>query len=534
MQSLTVIHLSDLHLRKKTEFDTNSILGTLVTHIKRTISDQNLDSPFVAIGGDLTFSGKQAEFDLVREFLGIIEDKIKPVGVIFSPGNHDMNWKEHLETSRNSELMEDLINHPGHRTLERIEKSFSKKLDLIQLKAGMSNYYNYFLKQVGQKYDDNYLYSLLSMQVEKFKINFVSLNSAYLFSDRYPRFGYIGKTQIEKAYAEAQEKLPDDYQLFNIALFHHNFEAIAPASLEETEDLVKSRFNVILSGHVHNLRVYMDLTANLVGENRRRPIISCTRCVFDEKGDPSITPGYSIIRIDFDADTVSSTGIYESKYNRISGKWIQDPELDYPIIVPDFSKEAPKPKLLHSDREMYLAGIKIANCHARKNLIVYQKTPSLLLGAKPYDQPDKSKKFDYERDFMVCLESKIKSCVESKNTSILYLFSESEAKDVLERFPQIRKDADDNIDILKKKEEDSGHQFRFEPASFRVSGPLMMGDSGYMLWVGSRNIGKSTEIMVLTSDHSAETDEMIRDLGGKLAIKQTTAEQLKSLLGLRK
>jgi hypothetical protein len=376
------------------------------------------------------------------------------------------------------------------------------------------------------------------MQLEKFKINFVSLNSAYLFSEKYPRFGYIGETQIEKAFEEAQKNLPEGCQSFNVALFHHNFEAIAPISQEETEDLVKNRFNVILSGHVHNLKVHMDLTANLVGENRRRPIISCARCVFDEERDPSITPGYSIIRVDFDADIVSSTGIYENKYDKKSGKWTQDPNLDYPIIVPDFSKEAPKPKLLHSDREMYLAGIKIADSHARKNLIVYQKTPSLLLGAKPYDQQDKSKKLDYELKFMDCLWSKIKSCVENRNTALLYLFSESETKDVLERartqFPQIREDADGNIDTLKEKEEESDHQFRFEPASFRVSGPLMMGDSGYMLWVGSRNIGKSTEIMVLTSDHSAETDEMIRDLGGRLAVKQTTAEQLKSLLGLKK
>ena len=241
----------------------------------------------MAISGDLTYHGRPKEFELVEEFLKMTNESIAkhckivtPVSMIFCPGNHDKDRNDN--DCLNAELMQDLFNTAMLGSVQRIEEKFKEEKQRIHLKAGMSNYYN-FLEKIGQTFDKDFLYSAISLPVEKFKVNFVSMNSAYLYSKLFSYFGYVGKCQIEKAFAQAQANPPNDCKSFNIALFHHPFEAIPELSQQETANLTRSRFDIILNGHVHNMRVTVDVTACLRGENRQWPIISCSRCVIDSE-----------------------------------------------------------------------------------------------------------------------------------------------------------------------------------------------------------------------------------------------------------
>ncbi len=556
MQSLGIIHLSDIHLSKEKEGDTRVILSALLRDIKDQASQQGLVNPWVVLSGDLSQQGRPEEFDMAREFVGRIRDAVNPAGMVFCPGNHDLFWPDWRKSSANSELMENLCQKGinAEQALQRAETKFKEEGGRSILKAGMTNYHSFLQsKEINQIPDENYLYSVIPKQYEKFKVNFVAMNSAYLYAEKYYWHGYIGKPQIDEATIKAEEGLPDDCKLFNVAVFHHPFETIAPPSVVETENLVKDRFNIILNGHVHNLRVYMDLTS--VPEPwRPRPIVSCARCVYDKEEDPTVLPGYSIINVTFDNNSVASLDVFLRRYDKSRRVWEKDRNLDYPVEAL-FSK-APKPELLKRREEMYLAGIRIANTQARQRLVVFQRTPSLILGSQPY-WAGRDEKDPTEELFVSTFQSKITDCEQSKTFSVLYLYSAEDTKELLNQdlarnplrheirdpkrlesaINELRRIARENIIELKKKESNSkiGPDFRFrlEPASFHIAGPLMVSESGYMMWVGSRSLTKDlTEILVLTSKHPAGAEEMIKELESKLVTRHHTADELLSQLGL--
>lgn len=333
LQTLKIIHLSDLHLGERNKIETNVILQSLLKDLSRRLVEWKVEAPYLAISGDLTFSGRKEEFDLVSEFIARVSDKTQIAGTIFCPGNHDLNWSQH--TSGNVDLMEDLIER-GDEALQRIKKRFGNERERDQLRAGMTNYYDFIAKQ-GVAFS-SYLFSLQSIMLERFKINFVGFNSSYLFCSKHNYYGFVGESQLERGFDEANTigTLPDDFRVFNISLIHHPFQAITPVSQIETENMVKSRSDVILNGHVHNLKIYIDLTASLLGPRNTRghPIISGARCVYDEVNDPHVIPGYSIIDLGFEEDKVRHLGIYEIRFDKATQDWYVDPNnpsLDVPI-----------------------------------------------------------------------------------------------------------------------------------------------------------------------------------------------------------
>ena len=321
---LTIVHLSDLHITSSNQFETNNILRTLNEDLSNRLRDENLKDPVVCITGDLTYSGRPEEFNAVRSFCKSLSSSIGAKLILFSPGNHDLNWSDHLR--ENADLMEDLLEN-GQRGIERVEKRFDRESDRKNLEAGMCNYYS-FIRDLGQDYS-RYLYSIRSFVVEKFKINFISLNSAFLFSQKYPYYGYIGEKQINAATNEADSigDLDTTFRVFNVCLFHHPFEAIVPVSQQVTQDMIKGRSDLILTGHVHSLRAYIDITASLIGRHNTRshPMICGARCVYDEVRDPHIVPGYSIISLVFNKDEIETIGMYEISYDKNKMEWIRDP-----------------------------------------------------------------------------------------------------------------------------------------------------------------------------------------------------------------
>lgn len=321
---INIVHLSDLHLSERREHETNNIIRTLLSDIKNRVQSESMNNLYIAITGDLTYSGKKEEFEIVRDFIKTLDERLSPEKILLVPGNHDLDWGSHATSNR--DLMEDLIQR-GEEGIKRVEDRFHKTSDLKELMVGMQNYYD-FIRSIGQDFS-NFPYSLYGFNMEKFKINFIGLNSAYLFSKKYPYYGYIGLTQIDDATNLADDvgALDQDFRIFNITMFHHPFEAIIPAAQQVTETMIKSRSDLILTGHVHSLRAYVDITASLVGERNTRghPLISSARCVYDEVNDPHIVPGYAIIGIPFDYDTVKPLKIWEMIYDKSKIAWYRDP-----------------------------------------------------------------------------------------------------------------------------------------------------------------------------------------------------------------
>ena len=176
-------------------------------------------------------------------------------------------------------------------------------------------------------------YYVESTEASNLKLNFISLNSAYIFSEKYYYNGYVGRQQIESAASKVNQM---GQPAFNVTLVHHPLEAIAPPSQEETKKLLLQLSDVILNGHVHSPRVSLEYTARMIGRTKEGPppIVSCARCVFNEDDDPTVIPGYSIFGIDFEYERVTSLKVWEVQLDGGKGKWYHDERKGtYPLVV---------------------------------------------------------------------------------------------------------------------------------------------------------------------------------------------------------
>jgi len=321
-----LIHLSDFHLRTKTQPQTDHILSSLAVDLKERVESLDLPAPHVALSGDLAFGGREEEYAIVDAFVGSMTEALHAKSTTFCGGNHDVNWG--LLSPLSTELMNGLTEKSDG--LASVEARFAVDADREAMRAGMGPYYS-FLERHGVRSEPG-LYYLRSLTVANLKLNLISLNSAYLFSGKHFYHGYVGLQQLRSAENAVTGRDPS----FNITLVHHPLEAIAPASQEETKRRLFAYSDIILNGHVHSPRVSVEYTARMLGRTREGPppIISCARCVFDEENNPNIRAGYSIIGIDFEYETAASVKVWEVEFDKERNKWYYDERKQtYPMVV---------------------------------------------------------------------------------------------------------------------------------------------------------------------------------------------------------
>jgi len=139
--------------------------------------------------------------------------------------------------------------------------------------------------------------------------------------------------------------------------------------------------------------------------------------------------------------------------------------------------------------ELYELGISIIR-YAQRRLYLFQRTPSLILGARPYLAED-SKKYAYEKEFVDALETWIEDNYKLNDKEFLYLFSAEATKKEIEE-EQLSGDINHlayikyikkNAQKLKEREVESGSRFRIRTLDVPISGPLIVGDDRYAIWV---------------------------------------------------
>lgn len=322
-----LVHLSDFHLRTSTQVQTDQVLSSLATDLKARIESLDLPGPHIALSGDLAYGGREEEYAMVDNFVNGLAETLHARSLTFCGGNHDVNWS--LLAPFNADLMNEMVEKRGG--VESTETRFKDDADREALRAGMGPYYA-FLDRHGAKSSTDLFY-IRSLTVANLRLNLISLNSAYIFSRKYNYHGYVGLRQLSSAEKEVAGRRESS---FNITLVHHPLEAIVPASQEETKRRLFAFSDIILNGHVHSPRVSVEYTARMLGRAREGPppVISCSRCVFDEADDPTVTSGYSIIGIDFEYERVASIKVWEVEFDKQKGRWYYDEKKQtYPMVV---------------------------------------------------------------------------------------------------------------------------------------------------------------------------------------------------------
>jgi predicted MPP superfamily phosphohydrolase len=323
-----LLHLSDFHLRASTQTQTDSILDSLVKDAQERLSSLDLPDPYIALSGDLAFGGREEDYRIVDTFVGLLKERLHPRRLEYCGGNHDVNRS--LLPPISADLMNAMEeNNPG--SVRDTEKRFAVDSDRKALEQSMASYYS-FLERHGIK-SSNYLYYVNSTEVSNLKLNFISLNSAYIFSRKYNYYGYVGRQQMERAFSEVEDDISPS---FNVTLVHHPIEALVPPSQEETKRYLFTHSDIILNGHVHSPRISVEYTANVLGRTKSGPppVLSCARCIFDESDDPEASSGYSIVGVDFEYEKVSQIKIWEVQFDKSTGKYYNDEKKKtYPLVI---------------------------------------------------------------------------------------------------------------------------------------------------------------------------------------------------------
>ncbi len=160
--------------------------------------------------------------------------------------------------------------------------------------------------------------------------------------------------------------------------------------------------------------------------------------------------------------------------------------------------------------EMYELGTSIVR-YAQKRLYLFQRTPSLILGARDY-LADDGAKHTYEKEFADALDRWVNDNRKAADKEFLCLFSAKATKQEMGR-KRLREHLEyvntlkHRIEVLKGMEEESGSRFRVSIIDIPISGPLIVGDNRYALWV----LGEE-EAVAISQENEKICDILVRML----------------------
>ena len=135
-----------------------------------------LPDPHVALSGDLAYGGREEEYSIVDGFVDELREALNARKMVYCGGNHDVNWS--LLAPFDAELMNDMVEKRGG--VAGAEKRFGDDTDREALRKGMGRYCS-FLEKRGLKSTSDLFY-VDCVDVTDLRLNYISLNSAFLFS----------------------------------------------------------------------------------------------------------------------------------------------------------------------------------------------------------------------------------------------------------------------------------------------------------------------------------------------------------------
>ncbi|MCU0289475.1 MAG: metallophosphoesterase [Acidobacteria bacterium] len=94
MSEITILHLSDIHFKKKKDEDNKTFRQTVQERLIEAVTGHSAkqgNPDFVVITGDIAFSGKKKEYDEAFTFLSALKAVLpKDTEFLVVPGNHDV------------------------------------------------------------------------------------------------------------------------------------------------------------------------------------------------------------------------------------------------------------------------------------------------------------------------------------------------------------------------------------------------------------------------------------------------------------
>jgi formylglycine-generating enzyme required for sulfatase activity/calcineurin-like phosphoesterase family protein/energy-coupling factor transporter ATP-binding protein EcfA2 len=239
VSEIEILHLSDIHFKKKKDEDRKSfrkdVRAKMLAKIKEHIDNNNLDIDFVAVTGDIAFSG--TEYNEAKSFFDDLK-AILPEKTVFLPvpGNHDV---DRYYVDEFFSLQEIVRRGKTDRFLENKKKI---KND-INVKFKAYRKFSDYLNPTLYESKDHYFWV---KNFEDKDVSFLGLNSAWASESKEDQHNITpGYPQVMGAFTKSNCST-------RILLMHHPlFEWFNEADFSRYQDEILRCCGLILHGHAH-------------------------------------------------------------------------------------------------------------------------------------------------------------------------------------------------------------------------------------------------------------------------------------------
>jgi UDP-2,3-diacylglucosamine pyrophosphatase LpxH len=242
MTMLTWLHISDLHFRVSQAYNANVVLKALLRDIAERVQADGLRPEFIAVTGDIAFSGQPDEYNLARDFI----DKLLSVTgtprerLFVVPGNHDAN--RNLVTLGVKAMGAALADRDSANTLLATREDRQRVMARFR---GYAEFVNGYLPHLS--FDDEQYFYVRALEADGRRVALLGLNSAWLCaSDKDKAEGLlIGERQARAALEQTEGAH------VKIALLHHPFDWLREFDQNDSAAMLTDGCDFILHGHLH-------------------------------------------------------------------------------------------------------------------------------------------------------------------------------------------------------------------------------------------------------------------------------------------
>jgi formylglycine-generating enzyme required for sulfatase activity/predicted MPP superfamily phosphohydrolase len=250
MSEITILHLSDIHFKKKEKEDNKALRQTVQERLIEAVATHNQEHgrlDVVAVTGDIAFSGKKHEYkeaaDFFKELKKVLPEEIEFLPV---PGNHDVDrdvldkFSPPYYVVKNN-MVDKFLEQPA-----QIKQKVNVKFKAFRSFARHLNSLSY------QKPADYFWVR----NIEDRGISFLGLNSAWASEGDNDHSNIaLGFSQVREALEKAKE-IPN-----RILLMHHPpFNWLKDLEYGKTQVEMFRHCRLLLHGHAHsdNAMIYKD------------------------------------------------------------------------------------------------------------------------------------------------------------------------------------------------------------------------------------------------------------------------------------
>ena len=239
MGKITILHLSDIHFKEnkddKRKAFREDVREKMLAKITEHIDNNNLDLDFVAVTGDIAFSGK--EYEEAKKFFNDLKSKL-PEKTVFLPvpGNHDVD-RDHADEFFS---LHDIVRN---KKTDRFLENKKEIKNHINVKFRAYRKFSDHLNPALYESKDDYFWI---KNFEDKNVSFLGLNSAWASESKKDRHNItLGHPQVMGAFKKSNCST-------RILLMHHPlFEWFNEGDFVRYREEILKSCGLILHGHAH-------------------------------------------------------------------------------------------------------------------------------------------------------------------------------------------------------------------------------------------------------------------------------------------